>query len=82
MPMRQDEAKEVLDPDLFEALEIIMDLRATLQLAYFERDELDVNEVDDSLNAAAKVLEKHNVSDDMMDARNPPEDDDFDPRDL
>ena len=78
MPMRWTEAKEVLDPDLYEALETIMHLRATLQLAYFTRDELDVNEVDNELNAAAKVLAKHDVSDDMMDSDNPPEDD-FDP---
>ncbi len=64
-----DEAKEALGDDLYEALDTIRDLRASLQLAYFEPGELDVNEVEADLNAAAAVLAKHGLSDDMMDAR-------------
>jgi hypothetical protein len=59
-----------LDEELKEALEAVVDLRAHLQLAYFARDEVDVNQVEASLNAGASLLRKHGCSDDMMDVDN------------
>ena len=63
-----------MDDDLKEALDIIQDLRAVIQLVYYEpKKQLDVNEVDESMNQARAVLAKHNYPDDMMDVENPPQ---------
>lgn len=56
-----------MDENLKEALEAIKLLRATLHLAYFDRANVDVNEVDGAMNTGRGLLEKHGETDDMMD---------------
>lgn len=59
-----------MDTDLKEALEAIKHLRAALQLACFSRDDIDLAQVDEAMDAGRAVLEKHGEPDDMMDAAN------------
>lgn len=60
-----------MDAELKEAIDVIRDLRAMLQLAYHDRDEIDVNEVDASLNAAGEFMRKHGETDDMLGMKYP-----------
>lgn len=48
-----------MDDDLEEALEAIADLRAALQLAYFDKQEITAKAVRKELADSRKLLKKH-----------------------
>lgn len=66
---RTHNTEAAMEDNLKEALEVIKTLRATLYLAYHDRNQIDVNEVDDAMNEGRALLEKHGESDDLMDSQ-------------
>ena len=56
-----------MNKDLKEALEVVKNLRAALQLAQFELAELSDEEANALLAEAEALLRKHGQKDDMMD---------------
>ena len=60
-----------MDEDLKEALETIVQLRATLELAAFDREQITAKEIRKDMKDAYKVLKKHGMEEQAHDHQRP-----------